>query len=59
MYEIGTPIVGGIAGTVVLAQTGASSFGIAITGLVLLLAGLAVLRTRLVRRRAIAHDDVA
>lgn len=52
MYEIGTPIVGGVAGVAVLAQTGASSFGIAITGLVLLLGGLAVLRTRLVRRRA-------
>lgn len=52
MYEIGTPIVGGMAGVALLAQTGASSFGIAITGLVLLLGGLAILRTRMVRRHA-------
>lgn len=55
MYETSTPIAGGIAGTAVLAQTGASSFGIAVAGLVVLLAGLAMMRTRLIRGHA-KHD---
>ncbi|WP_170159888.1 hypothetical protein [Frondihabitans australicus] len=55
MYEIGTPIAGGIAGTAVLAYTGFDTLPWVVLSCSFLLGGLLILRTRLILQRRPKH----